>query len=299
MEVKNLTIPIYLNQQIVFDLLAIIEDGFSQLREVKSTSSDSNTNTSAVGGKIGANSVLSFLGISLTGSLSGNKKVDSQKATSEEKVHTPASLFSKMRSFLLEHDSLHIINSDSIKNGEIRTGDFVEFEGILKKNPMVQTMEILVKVIETFFSFTGQPNTNKNNKHNRNEINENKIILDQMKSVLNDLTQSNAIDFIVDIKGEPNVQAVLSTQIESFKDQNAFELIDGQFKVLGKVIKIVDSKDNINLLRKTSFGIFDTKMLNDLTVQFEGLKEHGINIPRLITDVKGPAIQILPIAIFA
>ena len=53
MEPIDLSIPIYLNQQIVFDLLAIFEDGFSALHAIKTSSLDAENQKNNVGGSIG------------------------------------------------------------------------------------------------------------------------------------------------------------------------------------------------------------------------------------------------------
>ncbi len=49
---KELCIPIYLNQKIVFDLLAVQEDGFSQLSTLRTSISDSETTKNGVGASI-------------------------------------------------------------------------------------------------------------------------------------------------------------------------------------------------------------------------------------------------------
>lgn len=49
----DLCIPIYLNQQIVFDLLAIIEDGFTHFSKIKMSSKETGTESSDFGGSFG------------------------------------------------------------------------------------------------------------------------------------------------------------------------------------------------------------------------------------------------------
>lgn len=41
-EIIDLSIPIYLDQKIVFDLLAVFEDGFSQIYSYKKSDADSS-----------------------------------------------------------------------------------------------------------------------------------------------------------------------------------------------------------------------------------------------------------------
>ncbi|CAM3127000.1 hypothetical protein PASE110613_17695 [Paenibacillus sediminis] len=298
MKADNLNIPIYLNQQIVFDLLAILEDGFSRFRAVRSMSNDSESKDSKLSAGINASNLFSLLGISLSGSLGKSSKNDNQNEISEERVHTPASLFSKLRSALQEQDTIKTLTLKAIEAGDIKTGDFIEFEGILRKNPMVEAIQIFVKVFETFLSFTESSQGQSKNKHlNKRGTSENEIVLEQMKAVLSDLTQSKSIDLIADIDKE--VRAVLACNMEYFNDIGSNEIIDGSFKILGKVVRVVNTNESINLLRKTSFGIFSTETISEMVENFNKASENGLNIPEIITNIEGPVIQIIPVAIFA
>lgn len=105
-----------LNQQIVFDLLAILEDGFSRFRAVKSQSVDSESKTSDVGGSISASNLFSLLGVSLSGKLGKTLKTDQKQEYTEERVHTPTSLFSKLKAALQEQSFDTKIMTDMLDN---------------------------------------------------------------------------------------------------------------------------------------------------------------------------------------
>ena len=98
----------------------------------------------------------------------------------------------------------------------------------------------------------------------------------------------------------PGVNVVLSAKIDYFSDRNATEIIDGETRVLGKVVRVVrmDSSDSINLLRKTSLARFDSSILNQFKGDFVGMEKHGMKFPEIVTEIKGPALQVIPIAIF-
>lgn len=85
-EALRFSIPIYLNQRIVFDLLAINEMGFSKLRTVKTAESDVNADKGDVSGELGTSNVFAFLGISMKASKSQSKSKATQTEISEERV---------------------------------------------------------------------------------------------------------------------------------------------------------------------------------------------------------------------
>ena len=94
--------------------------------------------------------------------------------------------------------------------------------------------------------------------------------------------------------------AVLSAQEQYLANDNVSEIIGGRFKVLGKVISVCkDSTDEIDLLRKTSLSILSEELLSEM---FSGLKNDDLkqfNLPELKTKIRGPAVIVIPIAIYA
>jgi hypothetical protein len=58
------------------------------------------------------------------------------------------------------------------------------------------------------------------------------------------------------------------------------------------------SGDTINLLRRTSFGALSGEKLDELLSGFRGFEELGFNLPELYTEIDGPALKLMPVAIF-
>lgn len=77
------------------------------------------------------------------------------------------------------------------------------------------------------------------------------------------------------------------------------DIVDGQFTAIGKIVRVIDKEDerSISLLRKTALSMMPQETLREL---FEGLSEiEEFQIPDLEWNIKGPIVQIIPIAIFA
>ena len=102
-------------------------------------------------------------------------------------------------------------------------------------------------------------------------------------------------DFIVE---NENVTLVLSAQEKYLSNDNISELLGGRFKVLGKIIKIChDENEKIDLLRKTSLGILDSESKKILSA-FNSPELVAFNLPKLRTEISGPAFIVIPIAIY-
>lgn len=296
----DLCVPIYLNQQVVFDLLAILEDGFSHLSSVKTSSSDMESHKSNVGASL-SGKVLDIVGISLKGDRAKETGSKEQKEVSKEKIHTPTSLFSKLRGMLNEDELItRIHNIEEIE--QLASGEFIELHAVLRKPSLVDTIEGFKRLMEIASLFTGQQNeVAKPAKGKRVELQKNvnqDIMIRQMEGMLKALTQSDSLELIGELTNISGVKVVLDAELNYFNNKTAIEAIDGEFYVLGKIIRVIKpgSQDTINLLRNTSFRQLDITIFNQFATALENTE--GLNFPEIVTEIEAPAMQILPIAIF-
>ena len=210
MQSTDLGIPIYLNQQIVFDLLAILDDGFSQISTIKTSSSDSEISKHGIGASIGASNVFALLGISFSGERGKEQSAQAQQEMSQEKVHTPTSLFAKLRSRLRDLELLHQIDVD-VSLDDIQSGDFVEFKAVLRKNPLIETIETFKQFMEMAVLFEGGDITPQNPKQRKGQgrqnqqANSNALILKQMDGMLTALNHSDSLELVGELIGAEHV----------------------------------------------------------------------------------------------
>lgn len=289
---EQLIIPIYLNEKTVLDMLAIIEDGFSMISEVNSSSQSSNTSNTMLSGGISTRAILDkLLKIQINGRFEKGKNSSEETQTKLEKVHTNVSLFSKFRSELIKNQLLSCTSSEKLDISKIESGDFIEIEGELQKNPLIDLLEKFINVINLSDIFSeGQKTLPK-------EENANNALVQQMNLFLQELTHSGTIDFIL-----KNTEGtlVLSAQKQYLSNDNISEIIGGKFKILGKVIKVCKTpKENINLLRKTSLYLFDKNSLDAFASIFNSDEFKQFNLPDVQFEIPGPSAIIIPIAIYA
>lgn len=145
MEERKLAIPIYLNQRTVFDLLAIVEDGFSELQSIKTSEKNEKGTNTDVSAEVGTKNVFAFLNLGLKSGINKNDSIRSEKEIQQERVFTPASLFSKLRDSLIERKVLNMLDH-KFDESYLTPGSFVEFSGVLRKNPMVHIWKVLFEL---------------------------------------------------------------------------------------------------------------------------------------------------------
>lgn len=292
MKNRRLSIPIYLNQRIVFDLLATVEGGFSQLQTVKSSEIDSQVSKKNALGEVGTKNVFAFLNLGIKGEIGKQDTVTSEKAVEEERVFTPAALFSRLRDNLIEQKLLTVL-SDECSIDKIKTGDFIEFSGVIRKNPMVGYMEGIIQMLEVALLFTTGPGKQKPKAE--------QDIITQMKKFLSMLTQAGSLDLIANIVEKADIKAVLPVQLEYFSNESPAAIIDGQFVVLGKIVRYsnTESDDPISLLRGTPLAFLPEENLQQFIEAFKQIS-NSMNVGEEFThSIKGPVLLVVPIAIYA
>ena len=294
MDVNQLMIPVYINEKIVLVMLAIIEDGFSTVSQVSYSDHKENSNAQKIEAEVSTSaSILSkLLKIDLKGELSHSGNCGETENTTKEKVHTNVSLLSKFRAFLTDANILK--SGFDISNMKI--GDFIEVEGELQKNPLINCMDIFVDMLRMADIFAEKPQLNAKTQAKAQKQQQDET-MKKIKSFASELKHSGTVDFIL---SDSAGTVVLSAQEQYLSNDNISEILGGHFKVLGKVIAIcADKTESIDLLRKTTLSILPHDLLADmfLCLQNEDMKQY--NLPELKTEISGPAVIVIPVAIYA
>jgi len=272
----------------------MLQGGITTVTTVTKESSETNSEKEKVSTGFGLSDAFStLLKIDLSGSKDKTYENGQQSTLSQERVHTPASLLFQLRNILIEKEYLN----KSSSSGLPEAGDFIEFEGYLKRNPIVETIDSLAEMMEIAEVFKDK---SRPKKGNRNQLSETQKIKNQMVRFSSSLKSGRTID-LTSKSIEAGYTAVVTVEESFLNDPLMSDLVDGQFKIIGKVIKSVkDSSDSINLLRKTALSKMPQTAILKAFSHLDSLgSDKGFDIPDLKMEIEGPAIQVLPIAIYA
>lgn len=293
---SKLVLPVYLNENIVMDMLAIIEDGFSMVSEISSSSIATTNKNEKAKASFSTSELLSkLLKIELGAELRNNSEDENSVSSKTEKIHTSTSLLSKFRSKLIDLELLTSVSDTELNINKIEAGDFIEVSGELMKNPMVNILEKAIDVFRMADIFSDKPELGSKKQHTIKCSQDAKLVK-QLKMFLDELKVTGTIDFIM--KNFDNT-IVLSAQEQYLQNDNISELLGGNFKVLGKVIKVCKEKDDsINLLRKTTLDVLGDEELNAFTAEFQSEDLKNFNLPALEVKIESPAVIVIPIAIY-
>lgn len=149
-QLPELIIPVYLNQRLVFDLVAMLQGGITTVTRVSEAQREAGTVAGEVAGGFGLSQALSsLLRVNLSGKVSGDTSETMERTSTAERVHTPASLFFTLRNLLWEKG---ILTSHSLEV-QPKPGQFVEFTGSLRRNPLIETFDSLTGILNLSIMF--------------------------------------------------------------------------------------------------------------------------------------------------
>ena len=258
----ELLVPVYLNQKMVFDLLAMLQGGISTVTTVTQTTSETRSNQQKISAGFGVSEVLStLLRVNLSRDISNSNSKEADTFSSEERIHTPASLFFQLRNLLFEKNYIR-----DVTDNPPAARDIVEFEGALRRNPIVETIDSLAAIGEMVLDFEEKPQ--KGSAKNRMQPSDNQRIQQQIVGFSKRLKEGGTIDLIAENVVFEGCSAVITLETGFLNDPTMSDLVDGQFRVIGKVIKSIDNEsESISLLRKTALSKISSPILADILGQ--------------------------------
>ncbi len=287
---QDLIIPVYLNQRIVFDLVAMLRHGIATVTRVMDTDMDSSSKSGDVGATFGLNKALaSLLRIDLSGKASTSKTHEGERVLSEERVHTPASLFFTVRELLLEK-SLLVQDSSGFTP---RAGEFIEFQAVLNRNPIIETMDAMRQIMEIGNLFSDPKKQFKKGETDTRKL------AKQIEDFAEKLRAGDTLDLITPPL-ECTFRCIATLEVQYLNDPHLSDLVDGTFRVLGKVIRVVhEGEGSVSLIRKSALSRMPKSTLVSAFAGFERLtKTQGFSFPELSWEIEGPVMLVLPVAIF-
>lgn len=315
----DLIIPIYVDTNALLDLLASIEDGFSFVEKITTRSVNNNNIDREInaGTEFGTPNVLSLLKITLGYGAKWGRSKESGQDSEYEKYHTYGSLFHRLREYLANESLIKRLHNEEDWDA-IQSSDFIEIRGIFRPNPLGDSLGILNRLIGITELFSSNQQTfvkkpkgkltdeqRKDFEDKKAQAEKAKIQLEQMNQirkfldgVLADIENENIRSFVIDSAEGKDFAVVALLYPEYLRDKTMTEISYREYRVLGKVVRKleVNSEESIDLLSGTALGGVGEEMMNNLVSGFSDVP--GMNLPRVDTRITGPALEIIPIAIF-
>ena len=179
-------------------------------------------------------------------------------------------------------------------NKEFKNGDFIELQGEFSINPLID----LLNTFSNFFEMSGVINKAANTskaKNKRTEALKDVQIESQIKGLIKVFETDGKIDVICHSEDKT---FIIPSKKEFFTDGKGDVIRTGNFRMLGKIVKICSEKENISLLRDTKIGKIKNSILDTAIESFNDPEiKNVVDFETVVTNYDN-AILVYPIAIY-
>lgn len=311
--------PVYLDTPMLMSFVATLEDGVSLGAAVTESSGKTKSTDLSGSGEGGTDSVLALLGVKLTatGELSRSTETDKSVQQTFTRQHTLASLFSRLVQGLTVAKAVKI--NPTVE--KVQTGDLVIFDARIEENPLEVALTTthgllpLIKQAQADPSLTEpepqatppnraqrrhpeHPNNTPAAENEAEDENDGGFDLDWIESLIDVLRSEQESSAVIDLVGHgTGFSSIITADRGFFSNSSRAAILDGEFKVLGKVTAVVSDPDaSVSLIRRGASarveGMFAA--IAEMLSAFED----SFARPLPPSQISGPLLQVLPVAIY-
>lgn len=297
--------PIYLDIPMLVSFAAAIEGGLSFGTDV--TREASNSTVAEVEGstKLGLSRLFSpFVDVSAELQAQGSQEDVERSVEKSSRSHTEASvailLYDRLRK-----DSGYIVDLETLEAAkDVVPGELIEITGTIEKNAIdamidcIDAVNILSRLASNEetkppVSTTGKRRNASNSKHRE----EPQSPLGQLRDALDEDRKRTPIsNVLLRCTAPKDVTAVVTLRRENLRDLTLSELHKNSVRVLGKVTRVIDRDKSMSPFENYGMALIKPETLEEV---FSNLDDNeGIALDLSEVQVKGPALQVLPLMVF-
>ena len=300
--------PIYLDIPMLVSFAAAVEGGLSFGSEVTHEAASASAETMAGHARFGLSNLFgSFLDVSADGKASGNHKNEERSVEKSSRSHTEASvailLYDRLRrdgGYIVEPESLE----DATATQRVEPGALVEMTGTVQKNAIDATIDyidaadILSNLAENEHAENaGRSRSRKGRSGSGATGTRNETALGRIREILDRDRQRTPISNVLLRCSTPrDTTAVVTLRTENLRDLTLSELHRNSVRVLGKVTRVVGKDETMSAFENYGMAMLAATELEKI---FQGMMNvENIEVDLSVVQVKGPALQVLPLMIF-
>ncbi len=297
--------PIYLDVPMLVSFAAAIQGGLSIESEVTQEKESSKSGTVKVAGKFGLSSLFSNLfDVTAETDVTAAANGRNQEIRRELKSHTEASVaillyneLRKNRNFLTQPDDVKSLT-------QIGPGTLVEVAGTIEKNAIDTVIDYIdaVNILSNFASQSGSTSSTQTRQaSSKKGGTKNQTIeqndLERMRETLDkDRKRTPISNVILRCKEPEGINVIVTLRTANLRDLTLTELHKNSVKVVGKVTRVIGNDQAMSAFENYGMSLVEPKILEMMFNSMTETKDVVAEFSEV--QIKGPAIQILPLMIF-
>ena len=295
--------PIYLDVPMLVSFAAAVEGGLSFGAEVTEESTHSRSGEAKLSAKFGLGALFTkFLDPSVEASAGGEVSGTEREVRKEARSHTEASvailLYDRLR-----RDKGHIVDPISLADLEtVEPGALVEVAGLIEKNAIdtmvdyIDAVSILSQMGSTTDPSPARGPGGGKLKHRATSMAP-ASSLDQLRECLDkDRRRTPISNVLLRCSIPAGANAIITLRTANLRDLTLSELHKNSVRVLGKITRVIPEGECVSAFENYGMALLKPETLEAALkpiVEIEGVRAEFSEV-----QLKGPAIQILPLMVF-
>lgn len=249
---KDLLEPVYLNEKMLLNCAGYLFDGVETSTNISQSNNDQSTKSVTGSGGIGTSGVLEWLA-KAEGNLEG--KLNLQNANNYSKSSTKYLTFGALHMKVLKklHEDKLIKKFEGFDE-DLKQSPYIAIEADLQPVDffeLLQILKMLTPQLKYLTTFLNKDSTDKKQSSHQNQLNND--IIEIIKNLILELEknylESNLLEMLMSINGR--CIGVIDIDLENNEPNKIkSQLNDGNFIIIGKITKIINDDQNINLLQR-------------------------------------------------
>jgi hypothetical protein len=190
---------------------------------------------------------------------------------------------------------------------DLETGALVEITGEVVGNPLEQILDLFFQILP-YLGYDVEALTKPKKRRDPAKSGNPQVragaspgsdlpeedVLRLLATMRGDLEASSMRDLV--LVGPEGVRAVLTLSTEFLTRAAADRLLGGRFTAVGKVSRVLEADEAINLTRRTALGYAGPDVARSVVTDFTGDNALFVEVGDPV--VEPPAVQLLPLAVF-
>lgn len=276
----DLVVAVYLDTNVLLDLLATVEGGFTLVERVTSGQTGAEASERSGSTEFAAPSIFNMFRLGFTGKLGKSRTRGTSESTETDRTHTYGSLLHRLRSYLMDEGLVTALDGGGTAN--VQVGSFIEFTGVVRANPFTATFERLLRMLsfaDVAIAMEAPPQPpaqlpgkgrGQNQPKQRPQANPQIAQLNAIREFIHQLTtdvEREGTSTIVFENVGHGYKAVATIFEDFLRDRSMAELLNRQFRVLGKAARHLpaNSTEGVDLLASTGIAGFPPEIVESMT----------------------------------
>ncbi|MCX6048214.1 MAG: hypothetical protein NT075_24195 [Chloroflexi bacterium] len=297
--------PIYLDVPMLVSFAAAIQGGLSLESEVTQEKEANKSGSAKLAGKFGLSNLFSNLfDVTAETEITGAAAGRNQETRHELKSHTEASIAILLYDELCKNSNYLIQPSNATSLTEINAGTLVEVAGILEKNAVdtvidyIDAVNILSNLaVQPQSTPSVQPQSSTKKKGSGSLQSPKPTDLERIRETLDkDRKRTPISNAILRCKEPSGINVVITLRTANLRDLTLTELHKNSVRVVGKVTRIINEGQSMSAFENYGMSLVKPEILESTFASMAAIESVVAEFSEV--QIKGPALQILPLMIF-